>query len=83
MALEEADRKEPQKERTPGVDQAELLRKTFDLDVLACVRGGGRRSVLAYEKQAGGVRAILEHLGLPRAGMRLAPARGPHKAAWC
>ncbi|WNG52349.1 ATP-dependent helicase HrpA [Archangium minus] len=58
------------------------MRKTFDFDVFACVRCGGRRSVLAYVKQARGVRAILEHLGLPMAGARLAPARGPHKAAW-
>ncbi|WP_233262300.1 transposase zinc-binding domain-containing protein [Vitiosangium sp. GDMCC 1.1324] len=35
----------------------------------------------AYE--AGGGRAILEHLGLPSAGARLAPARGPPQAAWC
>jgi hypothetical protein len=48
VALEAAARKEPKKERTPRVDQAELLRKTFDFDVLACVRCGGRRQVLAY-----------------------------------
>jgi hypothetical protein len=34
-ALEATARKEPSKERTPRVDQAELLRKTFDFDVLA------------------------------------------------
>jgi hypothetical protein len=34
-------------------------------------------------KEAGGVRAILEHLGLPPAGARRAPARGPPQAAWC
>ena len=28
-------------------------------------------------------KAILEHLGLPMAGARLAPARGPPQAAWC
>ncbi|NOJ56574.1 hypothetical protein HK404_28645 [Myxococcus xanthus] len=33
--------------------------------------------VLAYVKGAPGVRAILEHLGLPTASTRLAPARGP------
>jgi len=48
------------KEKTPRVDWAELLRKTFDF-----------------------VRAILEHLGLPTAGARLAPARGPLQAAGC
>ena len=68
------------KERTPRVDWAELLKRTFDFDVFACVRCGGRRSALAYVKEAGGVRAILEHLGLPAAGARLAPARGPPPA---
>ncbi|WNG52793.1 ATP-dependent helicase HrpA [Archangium minus] len=53
------------------------------MEVLACVRSGGRRRVLAYVKEAGGVRAIVEHLGLPRAGARLAPERGPPQAAWC
>ncbi|WNG34249.1 ATP-dependent helicase HrpA [Archangium violaceum] len=34
-------------------------------------------------KAGGGVRAILEHLGLAPAGARLAPARGPPHTAWC
>jgi hypothetical protein len=62
---------------------AGLLRRTFDFDVFVCVRCGGRRRVLAYMKQAGGVRAILEHLGLPIAGASLAPASGPTQAAGC
>ncbi|WNG62517.1 ATP-dependent helicase HrpA [Archangium gephyra] len=67
-----------------GLDQRALpLRKTFDFDVFACVRCGGRRRVLAYLKEGGGVGAILEHLGLPMAGAPLAPARGPPQAAWC
>jgi len=71
------------KERTPRVDWAELLRRTFDCDVFACVRCGGRRRVLAYVREAGGVRAIVEHLGLATEGARLAPARGPLHASWC
>jgi len=82
-APQAAVRKERMKERTPRVDWAELLRRTFDLDVFVCVRCGGRRRVLAYVQAGGGVRAILEHLGLPTAGARLAPARGPPQAAWC
>jgi len=39
--------------------------------------------VLAYVNEAGGVRAIVEHLGLPPAGERRAPAREPPQAAWC
>ncbi|WNG35554.1 ATP-dependent helicase HrpA [Archangium violaceum] len=33
--------------------------------------------------EAGGVRAIVEHLGLPTAGARLAPEHGPLHASWC
>ncbi|NOJ57583.1 ATP-dependent helicase HrpA [Myxococcus xanthus] len=37
--------------------------------------------VLAYVKGAPGVRAILEHLGMPTGCARWAPARGPPQAA--
>jgi len=74
--------KEPMK-KTPRVDWAELLKRTFDFDVFACVKCGGRRRVLAYVNEAAAVRAILEHLGLPTAGARLAPPRQPPQAAWC
>jgi hypothetical protein len=75
--------KEPKKERTPRVDWAELLRRTFAFDVFACMRCGGRRRVLAYVKGAAGVSAILEHLGWPTASAHLAPARGPPQSAGC
>jgi hypothetical protein len=39
---------EPRKERTPRVDWAELLRRTFDFDVFVCVRCGGQRRGLVY-----------------------------------
>ncbi|KFE67287.1 hypothetical protein DB31_8727 [Hyalangium minutum] len=39
--------------------------------------------MLAYVNKAGGVRAILEHRGLPTAGVRRAPAREPPQAAGC
>jgi LSD1 subclass zinc finger protein len=64
------------KERTPRVDQAELLRRTFDFDVFTCVRCGGRRRVLAYVKGARGVRAILEHLGWSTAPALAFPSAG-------
>jgi LSD1 subclass zinc finger protein len=51
----------------------ELLRRTFDFDVFACVRCGGRRRVLAYVKGARGGRTILEHLGLSRTCASLGP----------
>jgi hypothetical protein len=39
---EAAARTEGMKQRTRREDRAELLSRTFDLDVLACVRSGGR-----------------------------------------
>ncbi|WP_395854723.1 hypothetical protein [Cystobacter fuscus] len=33
------------KEKTPRVDWAEWLKRTFDFDVFVCVRCGGRRRV--------------------------------------
>ncbi|WP_227027145.1 transposase [Corallococcus soli] len=73
---------EPTQERTPRLDWAGLLRRSFALDVFACGRCGGRRRVLAYLTAPSGVRAILEHLGLPTLPGRLAPARGPPQNAW-
>ncbi|WNG19121.1 hypothetical protein F0U63_33925 [Cystobacter fuscus] len=72
VAPQAAASKEPIKEKTPRGDWAEWLRRTFDFDVFACLRCGGGRRVLAYEKGEGGVRAILEHLGLPTASAHLA-----------
>ncbi|WP_245769050.1 transposase [Stigmatella aurantiaca] len=80
---EAAVRKERMKERRLRVDWAELLKRTFDFEVFACVRCGGRRRVLAYVKAGRGVRAILEHLGLPTAGVSLALAQESTQAAWC
>ncbi len=60
-----------------------LLRRTFAVDVLACVRCAGRRRVLASVKQVGGVRAIVEHLRLPTAGASLPPARALPPGAGC
>jgi hypothetical protein len=42
VAPQAAASTEPMKEKTPRVDWAELLRRTFDFDVFACVRCGGR-----------------------------------------
>ncbi|WP_239470514.1 hypothetical protein [Archangium violaceum] len=56
---------------------------TLLVDVFTCQRCGGRRRVLAYLTAPGGVRAILEHLGLPSWPAQLAPAQGPAQLAWC
>src|SRR5712692_8440788 len=48
---------------TPGAwTWAALMRRVFDLDVLACPRGGGRLRVIATVQDPAVVRAILAHL---------------------
>jgi hypothetical protein len=80
---EAAAKAEAKKERMPRLDWAGLLRRTFVLDVFACAGCGGRRRVLAYVTAPSGVRAIVEHLGLPSRPAKRAPAQGPPQQAWC
>jgi hypothetical protein len=74
--------KEPKKQRTPRVDWAQLLRRTFALDVFTCAGCGGRRRVLAYLTAPNAVRAILQHLALPTRPAQLAAAQGPPQQTW-
>ena len=49
-----------------GRDQwAELMRRTFGVDVLACPRCGGRLRLVALIEQASVNQRVLRHLGLP------------------
>jgi hypothetical protein len=56
---------------------AELMRRTFGLDVLACPRCGGRLRLVALIEQASVVQRILRHLGLPTEIPEPRPARAP------
>jgi|SRR6266851_2516565 hypothetical protein len=50
---------------TPGAwTWAALMRRVFDLDVLACPRGGGRLRLIATVEAPAVVGKILAHLGL-------------------
>jgi hypothetical protein len=62
---------------TPRVDWAALLRRSFQADVMACVKCGGRLRVLAIIIEREPVRRILAHLGLPSEAPPLARARDP------
>ena len=56
---------------------AELMRRTFGFDVLACPRCGGRMRLIALIEQAQVVQRILRHLGLPSEVPEPHPARAP------
>ncbi|MBI3768678.1 MAG: hypothetical protein HY271_09315 [Deltaproteobacteria bacterium] len=55
---------------------AELLRRIFEIDILACTCGGRLRFIATIEDPPV-VERILRHLGLPTAMPELAPARPP------
>jgi hypothetical protein len=59
------------------VDWASLLRRTFQVDVLACAHCGGRLRVLSVISEPAPVRRILEHLGLDADAPPVAGARDP------
>jgi hypothetical protein len=68
--------------RAGRVPWAELLRRVFATDVLACPCGG-RRSVVAVVVDAAMARAVLAVLGLPCTPATFAPARDPpHAELW-
>jgi hypothetical protein len=57
--------------------RAELMRRTFGFDVLACPRCGGRLRLVALIEHAPVVQRILRHLGLPTEVPEPRPARAP------
>jgi hypothetical protein len=55
---------------------AELLRRIFEIDILACACGGRLRFIATIEDPPV-VERILRHLGLPTARPEPSPARPP------
>ena len=56
---------------------ADLMRRTFGFDVLACPRCGGRLRLIALIEEAAVIDRILRHLGLPTELPVPRPARAP------
>lgn len=56
---------------------AELMRRAFGFDVLACPRCGGRLRLIALVDASDVTRRILRHLGLPADVPAARPARAP------
>ena len=66
--------------RFPHPSWAELLRRVWSIDVLACPACGGRLRLLATLEHPAVVRRILSHLGLPTEVPQPLPARAPPEA---
>lgn len=76
---ESTERLVPTEERAS--QWAALMRRAFDLDVLACPRCNGRLRLIACVQKPTVIHAILDHLGLPTEAPQPHPARAPPWAA--
>jgi hypothetical protein len=76
-AAEDEDASCPRPSRAGAYQWAELMRRTFGVDVLACTRCSGRLRLVALTEQASVVQRILRHLGLPTEVPEPQPARSP------
>jgi hypothetical protein len=65
---------------SPRVDWASLLRRSFDVDVLACSSCGGRLRVLGEITEPAMIRLVLDALGMPTEAPR--PRPGPDGVGW-
>ena len=61
---------------------ADLMRRAFDLEVLACPRCGGRLRLIALLEASAVTERILRHLGLPTEVPDPRPARAPPRHDW-
>ena len=71
------DRRTPARRRARSQRWADLLRRTFEFELLACPRGGGRLRLIALIEAAAVIGRILRHLGLPTDLPVARPARAP------
>jgi hypothetical protein len=67
----------PGRPRSYRVAWADLLKKVFAVDVLACPDRGGRLALIAFIAEARVARRILDQLGLDSQGPRAVRARAP------
>ena len=61
---------------------AELLRRAFSIEILACLKCGGRRELIALINPGKAAARILEHVGIPSVPPQLRAARGPPDLWW-
>jgi len=73
----EADPAETVRRHARGQCWASLMARTFECDVLACRRCGGRLRLIALIDEAAVIERILRHLGVPTAIPAPRPARAP------
>jgi hypothetical protein len=72
-----AETVDPQPFSPRNTTWAELMRRTFGYDVMACLHCGGRMKLIAMIEDPVVIAKILNHLGLPTEPPVAKPARAP------
>ena len=71
------DEPEPAARPSARIPWADLMKRTWGVDLLLCTSCGGKRRVVACVFSSVVTAEILTHLGLPAHPLGLAPARDP------
>jgi hypothetical protein len=71
------DEADPHPRRSGNYTWAELMRRTFGYDVMACLECGGRMKLIAMIEEPAVIAKILTHLNLPTEPPIANPARPP------
>lgn len=74
---EKAELEGPTARPSSRIPWADLLKRTFGVDLLTCTHCGGKRRVVSCVFSSMVTAEILAHLGLPSHPLPLAPARDP------
>jgi len=74
---EDAERERPATHRSQYRPWAELMKRTFKIDVEKCARCGARMKLHAFVIAAASIERFLRHIGEPTEPPKLSPARGP------
>jgi hypothetical protein len=74
---EDAERERPATHRSQYRPWAELMRRTFKIEVDKCERCGSRMKLRAFVIADASIERFLRHIGEPTEPPTLAPARGP------
>ena len=68
---------EENRERPDNYKWAELMRRTFDVDVMRCEKCGGKMELISMIEDPDVIHKILAHLNLPTEPPEPSPARAP------
>ena len=71
-----------EEEKRKKMSWSALLKRAFSIDILECLKCGGRRELIALIEHDKTVSRILDHVGIASTPPRFKPARPPPEELW-